>query len=352
MTTLKLPVYARIALVLHALLLILFFAYETRTVLIPLVFAFLVAILLYPLTRLFEKWHLGRGISALLSVLLFIIFISSFCYFFISQIVSFSKDFPKLESRFIEMLNNVQNWIANKYAVNNKQQMDYINKSASGIINTIANSVGTTFLGVFEVVILTIFFFVFTFFILYHRGLLSRFVLAFFKPSHNEKVNTVIATTRSMINAYVLGLLTEIVIVALLNFIALIIFGIKYALLMSVLCAVLNVIPYLGIYTSMVISMLITLANGTPAQALTVGIAFIVVHFIDANIILPRIVGKRVKMNPLITIIAVLLGHLLWGIPGMFLFIPITAILRIISENVPSLKPWAILIGEDGTAKP
>src|SRR5207249_1833256 len=104
------------------------------------------------------------------------------------------------------------------------------------------------------------------------------------------------------------------------------IMGIKYALLMAILTAVLNIIPYLGIYTSMALCMLITLANGTAVQALEIGISFIVIHFLDANILLPRIVGGRVKMNPFITIIAVLTGRLVWGIPGMFLFIPLTAI--------------------------
>lgn len=113
------------------------------------------------------------------------------------------------------------------------------------------------------------------------------------------------------------------------------------------MAAVLNVIPYLGIYTAMAISMVITLADSTPAHALTVGIVFLVAHFLDANILLPRIVGGNVKLNPLITIVAVLTGKLIWGIPGMFLFIPLTAIIRIISEKVEGLQPWAILMGED-----
>jgi predicted PurR-regulated permease PerM len=136
-------------------------------------------------------------------------------------------------------------------------------------------------------------------------------------------------------------------ILIVLIFTTLSILGIKYALLMSVTAAVLNVIPYLGIYSAMFFSILITLANGTSADAITIAIVFIVAHFVDANVILPRIVGGRVKINPFITIIAVLIGHLLWGVPGMFLFIPLTAIIRIVSEEVDELAPWAILLGEE-----
>ncbi|MBS1567005.1 MAG: AI-2E family transporter [Bacteroidetes bacterium] len=155
-----------------------------------------------------------------------------------------------------------------------------------------------------------------------------------------------------MTNSYLVGLMTEMLIMVVLNVTTLLILGIKYAFLLGILAAVLNIIPYLGIYTAMAIGMLITLANGTGTQALQFAIALVIVHFIDANIILPRIVGGRVKMNPLITILAVLLGRLVWGIPGMFLFIPLTAIIRIISSRIDDMRPWAILIGEEKRVKP
>jgi predicted PurR-regulated permease PerM len=186
---------------------------------------------------------------------------------------------------------------------------------------------------------------------LYHRRLFKRFILALFPDDQLHKVEEVISSAKSMINRYIIGLLTEMAILIILLVSTFAILGIKYALLISVIAAVLNVIPYLGIYTAMAISMVITLADGTPTHALTVGIVFIVAHFVDANILLPRIVGGNVKLNPLITIIAVLTGKLIWGIPGMFLFIPLTAIIRIISEKVEGLQPWAILMGEDKEEK-
>lgn len=139
-------------------------------------------------------------------------------------------------------------------------------------------------------------------------------------------------------------------ILSVVNSTAFFIVGIKYALLLGVMAAVLNIVPYLGIYTAMALSMLVTFANSSGSEAITVGIILIVIHFFDANILMPRIVGSRVKMNPLITIIAVLIGHFVWGIPGMFLFIPITGMLKIVSERVDELKPWAILLGVDDNA--
>jgi AI-2 transport protein TqsA len=347
MTSVKLAFYARVALVLHGIALALLFMYLGRTIVIPLFFSFLISILLEPLVKWFEKMHFPRSLAAILSLLVFIIVIGVLVYFFSSQVARFTKDLPHLEQKISGKFQNIRQWITEKYHVDDDTQINYMEKSANGVVNAAAGGVATTFVGIAQFLILTLFFLVFTFFMLYHRRLLVSFVTALFNSNHSKKVITVIKQIRSVIKSYVVGLLTEMAILIVLIFATLSILGIKYALLMSVMAAVLNIIPYLGIYTAMFFSILITLANGTSGDAITIGVVFLIAHFIDANIILPRIVGGRVKLNPFITIIAVLIGHLLWGIPGMFLFIPLTAILRIISEEVDDLAPWAILIGEE-----
>jgi AI-2 transport protein TqsA len=344
----KLVFYARIGLILHAIVLTLFILHLGQVLFIPLFFALLIAILLYPMSLFFERHHLKKNIAAILSVIIFIAFVGAIIYFFTVELTHFFKDMPKVQSKVLQLIQNTQDWLANKYNIDNDQQKAYINKSANGVLGSLMNSIGTTFLNTIEFVVLFIFFLIFTFFILLHRRLLKQFILAFFSDDRQQqKVNDIISTTRSVINSYVLGLLTEMAILFILIFIVLIILGIKYALLMAVIAAVINIIPYLGIYTAAAISMLITLANGTSNQAIEVAVVFIIVHFLDANIIMPNIVGGRVKINPLITIVAVITGKLIWGIPGMFLFIPLTGIIRIISQSVQDLRPWAILIGEE-----
>jgi len=347
MNTVKLPFYARLALTLLAVVLILFLMQEGKTIFIPLLFALLGSVLLFPITRGLERIGLWRGVAAMISVLLFVILLGLFFYFLTLQIADFSKDLPRLQTRFMQMLQHIQYWIQRKYHVSTRDQMAYVNKNAGDWITTAANSVGNTFLSVSEIIIWGIFVIIYTYFMLFHRKLLMKFILGLFLDKQHDQVHEVIIETRSLINSYVIGLLTEMIIVAVVNSATLAIIGIPYALFLGVLAAVLNIIPYLGIYSATALSMLITFANGSGSQALAVGIVFLIIHFIDANILLPRIVGKRVKMNPFITIVAVVVGNLLWGIPGMFLFIPLTAIIKIISERVDGLKPWAILIGED-----
>jgi AI-2 transport protein TqsA len=342
----KYPFYARLALILFSVALILLFMWAGKSLLVPLFFSFLVAILLHPVVIFFEKRRLPRALASGITLLMFLILFGGLFYFFSHQLVRLSRDLPSLQVKVIDKWQDIQNWISDKYHITNTQQVSYVNKSATGILNTAVNSAATTFVGIAETLILTIFFFIFTFFILNYRRLLMRFVLELFDHSHNEKVRDIISRIRTLINGYVFGLLIEMCIVGFLIFVSLKIIGVKYALLISVMTAILNIIPYLGIYVCMGLTMLITATTGSTGQVVAVGIVFLVTHFLDANVILPHVVGGKMKMNPFITILAVLIGRLVWGIPGMFLFIPLTAMIRLISEEVTGMKPWAVLIGE------
>ena len=342
----SLAFYGRIALMLQAFILALLILYLGKVLLIPLFFALLIAILLYPLTHFFER-RLNRNLAAILSVLIFIIFVGSIVIFFTKELFLFVKDLPKAQTKFLQIVQNLQYWVTLKFNVDATQQMDYLRKSAGSLSSGIISSVGTTFISLIEFVVLFIFFLIFTYFILVHRKIFKNFILAFFDASSKEKVNEVIISTRAMMNDYVVGLLSEMAILFTSILIILLILGVKYALLIAVIAAVFNIIPYLGIYIAAAFGMLIAVTNGSGNLAIEVGISFIIIHFVDANVLMPHIVGGRVKINPFITIVAVFIGKLIWGIPGMFLFIPLTAIIRIISENVSELKPWSILIGEE-----
>jgi predicted PurR-regulated permease PerM len=165
-------------------------------------------------------------------------------------------------------------------------------------------------------------------------------------------VQEVVLETKSMINGYVVGLVIEMAVLSVANSVVLLIMGVKYAVLLGVVAAVLNIIPYLGIYTSIALTILVTLANNTPVHALQAAISLFVIHVLDANILMPRVVGSRVKMNPFITILAVIIGEAIWGIPGMFLFIPLTGIMKLVCDRVDGLEAWGMVMGVEEPDKP
>lgn len=347
----RLPFYARLAGILLCIVLIAEMMSRAKALIIPLFFSVLIALMLLPLMRLLERWHLPSGLAAFVSVLVFVLFVSGVSYLLGAQVVEFSKDLPRLGGRLQEWIQHFQEWVAAKYEVDASRQLTYLNEATSFLVHNASALVQDLVLGVAGFIIWTIFVFVFTFFMLTHRRLLQRFIIGLFSSNNRDKVSEVMTQTRLLANSYVLGLLSEMVIVAVLTCAAFFALGLKYALLLGVLAAVMNIIPYLGIWSAAAIAGLITLSNSTPGHAIGVVLILIVVHFIDANVLLPRIVGRRVNMNPLITIVAVLTGELLWGIPGMFLFIPLAGILKIIFARVDGLRPWALLMGTEREAR-
>ena len=347
----RLPFYARLALVLLSIVLILFLMQEAKSIIIPLFFSLLIAFMLLPVTKWLERRRLPRGVSAVVSILMFIVLVAGLFSFLAQQISDFSKDIPQLGTRVQLWTTELQAWVSRKYHVDYSHQMEYLNRAGAGIASYASTAAQTFLFALSGFVIWTIFVFIFTFFILTHRALLRKFLICLFSERFHPRVNEVLQETKLLANGYIMGLLLEMAIVAVLNCLVLFLFGIKYAFLLGVLAAVLNIIPYIGIYTATALAAIITLSNSTPSAALTVIIILIVVHFIDANILMPRIVGGRVKMNPLITIVAVLSGSILWGISGTFLFIPLAAMLKIIFERVDGLKPWAILMGTEEEEK-
>jgi len=123
--------------------------------------------------------------------------------------------------------------------------------------------------------------------------------------------------------------------------------GVRYAILLGLLTGLLNVIPYVGIFTALVISAVVTLGTSPDStQAVWVIVTLVVTHLIDSNILLPLVVGSKVRINALITILGVVIGEMIWGIPGMFLSIPCIAVLKIIFDRVESLQPWGIILGD------
>jgi predicted PurR-regulated permease PerM len=188
---------------------------------------------------------------------------------------------------------------------------------------------------------------VYTFLLLYYRGLIILFLIRSFPEKSSEIVRDVLNKSRTVIKGYVIGIFTEMLIVAVLNCTGFFILGVKYALLLGVIAAVLNIIPYLGIFTACILSMIVTYTTNSPGTVFGVAIVLVCVHLVDANFILLRVVGSRLKMNALATLCGVISGGAIWGIAGMFLAIPLLSILKLIFDAAEILPPWGLLIGED-----
>ena len=348
MKEIKLPFITRLTFVIISIIGIGYLVKLGQSILAPFFLAFLLAMLFVPFANLLEKkLKFPRSVSTLVSVAIMIGILLGLGYYFGTQLSDFTNDLPKLEKQFTSVFENLQKWISETFNVKINEQFDYLNKglskllSSTGVILGFTLSIFTTGLGFFFFCIL------FFIFILNYRRLLNQFIINVFHDKHEGKVREIINEVQNMTKKYIMGLCIQVVIVSVLTSVTLSLIGVKYAILLGVLTGLLNVIPYIGVMISMALSCFIAFATGTPSQCLYVLIGYIVVHAIDGNIVLPFVVGSKVKINALFSFIGILIGEHLWGISGMFLCIPAMAIFKIIFERVSGLEPWGLLLGEE-----
>jgi predicted PurR-regulated permease PerM len=187
---------------------------------------------------------------------------------------------------------------------------------------------------------------VYIFMILYYQPLILNFIRELFAKEHHASVVEVITQIRGIVQSYLRGLMIEMIIVATLNSIALLAIGVEYAILLGIIGAILNLIPYLGGLIAISLPMIVALVNQDVLHMFLVMGAYILIQFVDNNYLIPKVVASRVQVNALVSIIGVLLAGALWGVPGMFLSIPLLAVMKIICDHIDSLKPYGKLMGD------
>jgi len=344
----KLPFLSKLALAVISIIGIGYLIKLGQSILAPFFLAFLMAMLFLPIANFLERrLRFPRSFSTLISVFIMLLILTGLIFFFGSQLSSFSKDLPHLRMQSNKVFINIQNWISDTFNVNINEQFDYLDQGLNKLLSSTGVILGFT-LGVFSTSLgFLIFFILFFIFILNYRRILNNFIIAVFNEKHKISVQEAVFEIRIMTKKYIIGLCLQVIIVSALTTILLSILDVKYAVLLGVLTGLLNVIPYIGILISLLISCFIAFATGTVSTCIYVAIGYIVVHAIDGNIVLPFVVGSKVKINALFSFIGILVGEHLWGISGMFLCIPAIAIFKIIFERVEGLQPWGKLLGEE-----
>lgn len=345
------PFYTKLAMVLFSIICIGYLAILGQTLLAPLLTSFLLSLLLLPMANHMEKkWRMSRSLAAIISVILMIAFISGIMFFLANQLTDLWADWPLLKTQAETSFHDVQKWISATFGVNTQRQIDYLKDSTSSALATSASVIGATLLTLSSTLLFLSFLLLFTFFILNYRSVLFHFLTSVFKEEHTEKVSEIVKKIQYIIKKYITGLFLQMFIVTVLMILVLWLLNVKYAVLLGLITGIFNIIPYIGIFTALLISVLITFATAGLAKVILVIIAFVAVHALDGNILMPLVVGSKVKINALFAFIGIVVGEMVWGISGMFLCIPYLAMLKIIFDRVESLKPWGILLG--GEDKP
>jgi len=344
---LKIPIYVRVSIFLTGAFVFIWMLYIGQSIIVPLVFAIIIAIVLHPVVNFFVRKKVNRLFAIIISLSLTIIIIAAVCILLFSQMSRFTESWPLLVDRFTEVLNQTTTWFSGYFDINPKQIHTWIVETKAEIIDTSSSAIGKTLVSVGGVLVILLLVPVYVFMILFYEPLLMDFVRKLFSSSNQSKLSEVVSQIKTVIQRYLVGLIIEAVIVAILNITALLIFGIEYAILLGIIGALLNVIPYIGGLVGVALPMMVALATKDSAwYAIYILLAYYFIQLIDNNYIVPKIVSSKVKINALFSIIVVIVGNALWGVPGMFLSIPLLAIIKLIFDHVEGLKPWGFLLGD------
>lgn len=341
----NIPVSVKASLVFIGLFAFFTVMYIAKGIIIPLVMATIIAIVLHPVVNLFVRIKINRIFAIIFTLFLTFLVIAAFGTLLFSQASRFSESLPKLVDKFTEILNQTIIYVSGHFNISYREITTWITKTKNEIIGSL--EIGQTIANVGSVVAFFFLIPVYVFMILYYQPLLIEFLRRIFGRSNRTKVGVIINQIKKLIQRYLIGLLIEVAIISALYSIGLLILGIEYAIILGIIGALLNLIPYLGSVIAASLPMIIAIVTkSSPWFALLVLALYIVIQFIDNNYIVPKIVASKVKINALASIVAVVVFGALWGIPGMLIAIPLTAIAKLIFDHVKPLKPWGFLLGD------
>lgn len=327
--------------------------YFARSFFIPLVLAMLLAMLLIPLCSWLEQKGIARGFASFISVLCLLGVSAGIIWLLSLQLSNIGEDFTHVKQNISTQINHLQKFITDTFGLTISEQKKLLNKqstqSAEQTIKAIPN-VLVSFLGIVANIFLVL---VYMFLMLYSRSHIKNF---FLQLPHNtvnrEKTKDVLSKTSGVVQRYLFGLFAMIMALWIMYGIGFSIVGVKHALFFAVLCGILEIVPFVGNLTGTTLTVLMVISQGG-GGGMIIGVVatYLSVQFIQSYILAPLIVGAQVNINPLVTIIALILGELIWGIAGMVLAIPLTGIIKIICLHVEQLRPYAYLLGQDKPPK-
>jgi predicted PurR-regulated permease PerM len=333
-----------ISLVKKLLFLFLVFAglFFAKPFLVPLAIGGLLATLFLPLCKWLESKRIVKGIAVLLCVLIFVLCFAGVLALLGWQISSLSDDFASTKQKLTEAWIQIQDYIFDHSGVSAEKQTQILNREELSLRDLVEMVVGSFMYVLTNLILVLAYIFLF----LYYRTHLKRFVLKLAPPAQRDEMDNVIHSVSEVSQQYLVGLSKMIGCLWIMYGIGFSVLGIKNALFFAFLCGLLEIIPFIGNITGTFLTVSFAAVHGSGFPVL-IGILGVygTVQFIQGWVLEPLILGPQVKINPFATVIALVLGQLLWGIPGIFLAIPLVAMLKIICDHVDALKPYGFLIG-------
>lgn len=342
------PFYFRTTIKLFLLVLIIFIMIMGRELLIPLTISVFFTFLLLPVSGKLMQWKFPRWLAIILSILLAIAVFGGLIYFFYTQIISFGDDLPELKKKLIEKIDAIQMYIRETFNISKREQAKWLDKQMEETANSGDQYVMGLFSATGSFIASIALIPIYIFFLTFYKEKFKTFIVLVNKDKNPENALGIIKKISTVSQKYLKGLMLDVFILSILNSTGFLLLGLDHAILFGVLASLLNIIPYIGVLIGGILPIIMALLTKDEISY-AIGVAAVtqVVQFLDNNFITPYVVGSSVSINPFTAIIVLISSALIWGIPGMILCMPLTGMLKVVCDNVESLKPYGYILGEE-----
>lgn len=329
-----------------SIVILVYIAYILQDVIVPFVVAALFSFLLYPVCNYLEMKGVPRVISIIVGIILITAVVAGLVYVVYAQVIGLDDLFPQVETRFNQWVGDLAGFLGN-FGINKEQLITEGQKHISEAVKSGSKFLGATIGGTSNFLMSMALLPLYIFLMLMYRDFLKTFVFKWLKDTSKHKIVATMNKVKTVVRGYILGLMLVILIIGTLNSAALYFIGIEHALFFGFFAAFLAILPYIGVAIGSALPILVALiTKDSYLAALAVAASFAVVQFLEGNFITPYVVGNQVSINALVAITALLLFGKLWGIGGMILALPVTAILKVIFDASPRLEAWGFLLGD------
>ncbi|GAA4445469.1 AI-2E family transporter [Pontibacter saemangeumensis] len=323
---------------------------EARNFLYPIFLALLFSYLLYPVVKTLEEWGLPRILANFITIIAAMAVFITFIVLLYRQLAVFLGDFPTLQEQALRNIDKLQHSIDEEFGAGHPEDERWLRHQVNNAFELSSSFITDLLMSMTNTLTKFGLMPVYIFLMLYYRNKFENVVYRQLPSYQHPKAKRIIDEISLVTKHYMRGVVMVVLILCFVNSLGLLLIGVEYAIMLGVLSALMNFIPYFGTLIGAAIPLTYTLmVQGSPQKALWVLLLFLLVQFTENNILTPNITGSQVNINPMFTILSIIVGGMIWGLPGMFVAVPLLGMFKVYCDNNDGLRAWSYLLGTEGT---
>ncbi|MCF8231148.1 MAG: AI-2E family transporter [Bacteroidales bacterium] len=323
-----------------------------KHLLMVLTLAILFSYLLFPLVARLEMIHFPRFLANLVAILLLLAIFSGVIFLMYKQVETLLDDLPLLKRKALDNIDQLEVAIESWTGLEVQKQHLWLKENVNNLFESGSNFLKVTFTATTSTIVKMLLLPVFIYYMLFYRQKFFIFLLRIIPKDKKTITAQILKKISQMVQRYIGGVFIVVLVLSIINSLGLYSVGLKYPIIFGIISAFFNFIPYFGTWIGASIPFVFALLTGDSINlAVGVLILFAIIQFTENNILTPNITGGYVDINPLITILSIIVGGMVWGVVGMFIVLPVMATIKIICEYTPQLHAVAYLISNQQERK-